>query len=160
MAFSISLRSVDVNSIFTAAVVLIQALEFARAGNGHDPGFLRQQPGQRDLRRGGAFFCSDLFKQINHGPVGFDRLWRKARIAAADIGAVEGRVLVDLAGQVTAAQRTVGHKPNAKFLAGRQDLSFDGSPPDRIFALQGRDGLNRMGAADLVCVGFGQAQNA
>jgi hypothetical protein len=32
------------------AEVLVQALQFARTGNGHDPRLLSQQPGKRDLR--------------------------------------------------------------------------------------------------------------
>ena len=67
------------------------------------------------------FLRGDPLQQINHRPVGFDRLRRKAGIAAADIGAVEGRVLVNLAGQVAPSQRAVGHKTDAEFLAGGQD---------------------------------------
>ena len=57
MAFSISLRSAMLNQL-RRADILLQALQLARAGDGHDPGFLRQQPGQGDLGRGGAAFAA------------------------------------------------------------------------------------------------------
>ena len=82
MAFLISLRSSAVNSISTAPIVLIQTFKLARAGNGRDPGFLRQQPGQGDLRWGGLVLGTDPFQQIDHRPVGLDRLLGKAGIAA------------------------------------------------------------------------------
>src|SRR4051812_16431900 len=42
-----------------AAEVFLQTLEFARAGDRHNPGFLREQPGERDLCRRRLLACSD-----------------------------------------------------------------------------------------------------
>ncbi len=104
------------------------------------------------------FSWAMLLEQVDHRPVGLDGFLREAGIAAADVGAVEGGGLVDLAGQVAAAEGAVGHQADAKFLAGEQDRRLDGAPPDRIFALQGGDGLNRVGTADGGGIGFRQAE--
>ena len=53
-------RQLDVDR----AQVLIQSFEAARAGDRRDPGFLRQQPGQRDLRRGGALRRGDALVAV------------------------------------------------------------------------------------------------
>src|SRR6266496_2819714 len=82
------------------AVVFIQTFEFARTRNGNDPKLLCQQPGERDLCRGGTLLRTDLLQQVDHDSIGFDRFLRKTRIATADVGTVEGGILVNLAGQI------------------------------------------------------------
>ncbi len=68
------------------AKVLLQALQLSGAGDGHNPRLLRQQPRQRDLRRGRLLPCGDLAKQINQRLIRFARLWRKARDDVAEVG--------------------------------------------------------------------------
>src|SRR5215471_21686225 len=49
------------------ADVLLQAFNLAAARNRHDPWLLRQQPGERDLRRRRLFLLSDAGQQVDHG---------------------------------------------------------------------------------------------
>ena len=49
------------------ADVLVQAFQFARSGDGHDPPLLGQQPGQRDLRGRGLLPLRDGADQIDQG---------------------------------------------------------------------------------------------
>ncbi len=130
----------------------------ARAWNGHDPGFLRQQPGQRNLGWGRVLLRGDPLQQFHHHPVGPDRFGSEAGIAAANVVLGKGGVFVDLAGQVAAAQWAVRHKPDAEFLTGGQHRLFDHVPPDRVFALDRRDRLHRVGPADMLGAGLGQPE--
>src|SRR5262249_25959660 len=123
------------------ADVLVEALELPAAGDRHNPRLLCQQPGQCDLGWRRAFLRANLGEQVNHNLIRFDGLWRKAWIAAAYIGAVERGALVDLAGEIPPAERAVGHKPNTQLLTSWQHLRFNISPPQRVLALQRRDGL-------------------
>ncbi len=50
--------------------VLLQAVQFARAGDRHDPGLLREQPGQSDLCRAGLLAGGDARQQIEQRLVG------------------------------------------------------------------------------------------
>src|SRR5437763_14675029 len=91
------------------AAILIQAFDLARARYGNDPRLLSEQPGERDLSRCGSLLFSDPGKQINERPVGFARLRRIAREAAADINTVEGRVFVERSREDAPAQGAVGN---------------------------------------------------
>jgi hypothetical protein len=44
------------------AIVLIQPFKFATTRNRHDPRLLRQQPGQRNLRRGCIVLCTNTLE--------------------------------------------------------------------------------------------------
>ena len=63
----------------------------ARAGDGHDPRLLGQQPGERDLRRRRVLPLGDRAEQIDQGLVRLPRLRREAGDGAADVAAVERR---------------------------------------------------------------------
>ena len=71
---------------------------------------------------------------------------------------VEGRGLVDLPGEEPPAQRAEGHEADAELLEDRQDLRLRLAPPQRIFALQRRDRLDRVGAADGLHARLGEAE--
>ncbi len=148
MALSISRRSSGREFDSKCADVLIQALELPAARDGNNPRLLGKQPGERDLSRCRSLLFSDPGKQINDHPVGFARLRRKARQAAADIDTGEGGVFVDLSGEIAPAQRAERHEADPKFLACRQHFLLNGSPPQRVFALDCRDRLDGVGAAD------------
>src|SRR5262245_6622399 len=92
------------------ADVLLQSLDLATTRNRNDPRLLRQEPGERDLCRRRLFLRSDPGQQVNHGLIGFDGLWREAGVVAANVGAVEGRVFVDLARQIAPTERAVGYE--------------------------------------------------
>src|SRR5947209_8571677 len=90
--------------------VLLQTLDLAAAWNRHDPRLLRKQPGECDLRWRRLFLCSDPGQQVDHDLIGFDGLRCEARVAAANVRGVEGRVFVDLAREIAPAKGAVGHK--------------------------------------------------
>ncbi len=71
------------------ADVLLQPRQLGGAGDRHDPGLLRQQPGQRDLGGRRAFLPRDGGQQVDHGLVGLARLRREARQGAAEIAGGE-----------------------------------------------------------------------
>jgi len=128
--------------------VLFEAAELGSAGDWDNPWFLRQEPRQRDLRGGRALLATDLFQETDHGLVRLPGLRRKTRQGAAIVVAAEGRGLVDLAAEKAPAQRTVGDKADAQFLAGRQHLRFGLTLPEGVFALDSRDPLDRVRAAN------------
>ena len=133
-------------------------MQLGGAGDRHDPGLLRQQPGERDLRRRRLLSAAMSAEQIDQRLVCLAGLRREARDDVAEVGAVERRVLVDRAGEKSLAERAEGNEADAEFLERRQDLLFGLAPPQRILALQRRDRLHRMGAADRLHAGFGQAE--
>ena len=55
-------------------------------------------------------------------------------------------VVVDLAREEALAQRAEGDEGDPELLEDWQDLLLGRSPPKRVFALDGGDGLNRVGA--------------
>src|SRR6266700_7620405 len=138
--------------------VLLQSLQLAGAWDGNDPRLLGQQPGERDLSRCCSLLFSDPGKQINDRPVGFARLRRIAREAAADINTGEGRVFVDLSREIAPAQRAVWDEADTEFLACRQHFLLNGSPPQRVFALNCRDWLDRVSATDRLRSRFRKAE--
>ena len=75
-------------------------------------------------------------------------LRREARHDVAEIGAVERRRLVDLSRQEALAERAERHEADPEFLERRQDLRFGLSPPQRVLALQRRDRLHGVRAAN------------
>ena len=88
------------------------------------------------------------------------------------IGALIARVVVaevvlrivlgalDRAGQEAAAERREGDEPDAEFAQRRDDLRLQVALPQRIFALQRRHRMDRMGAADVGDAGLRQAEVA
>ena len=78
--------------------------------------------------------------------------------AGAVVVAAEGGGLVDLAGEEAPAQWAEGYEADAQFLANRQHLRFGLTPPEGVFALDRRDRLNRMRAADGRGARFTQAE--
>ena len=79
--------------------IFLQAMQFGGAGDRNDPGPLRQQPRERDLRRGHALARGDLSDEIDERLTGLERLGRKAWHRAAEIFVTEGGVRPNLAGR-------------------------------------------------------------
>ena len=69
-----------------------------------------------------CFRCCDLAEQIDQRLVRLAGLRREARDGAAEVGAVERRVLVDLAGEEALAQRAERDEADPEFLERRQHL--------------------------------------
>ena len=99
-----------------------------------------------------------MLKQIDQRLIGLARFRREPRQRIAEVGAVERRVVVDLAGEKALAQRAEGNEADAEFFERRNDFRFGLATPQRVFALQRGDRLNRVGAADGLRPGFGHAE--
>src|SRR5580765_5148850 len=111
-------------------------MQLRRAGDGNNPGLLREQPSQRNLGGGHLFLFRKSRKQINEGLICFSIFRAKARDIVAEIGAVELRILVDCAREEALAQGTEGNESNSEFFQGWQYFRFRLSPPQRVFALE------------------------
>ncbi len=103
---------------------LIEPFQLARAGMGTIQGFLRQQPAI-SISAGVALFSrANTLQQSTH-----HRGWLKSLLAKLGLR-LRYRCwrrwcfLVDLAGQVAAAQRAVGTRP-IQFFQGWQDFRFN-----------------------------------
>src|SRR6476620_1022959 len=98
------------------------------------------------MRGGRSFPLAECIEQIHENPVRFHRLCGEAgQGGAVVVTAVELRVFVQSAGEVTSAERAVRNKTDAEFFECRQDLLFRLPPHQGILALNG------MGAADRLC---------
>src|SRR5205823_5292067 len=114
------------------AEVLLQAVQFRRAGDRNDPRLLGQEPRQRDLRRGRPLLSRDLSEQLDQGLVGLAVLLREAGDDVAEVGLVEGRALADGAGEEALSQWAERDEADAEFLTGRQHLLLGLPPPERV----------------------------
>src|SRR5689334_24458641 len=71
----------------------------------------------------------------------------EARIGAAEIIRRQGVRRLDLAGEEGTAQRAIGDEGDAELAAGGEELALRPAGPERILALQRRDGMHLMSAA-------------
>src|SRR5439155_9781446 len=92
-------------------------------------------------------FC-DRFEQINESLIRCSSLRRKARNDVAEIGAIELRILVDLAREEALTQRAKRNEPDSEFFESWQHRLFGLPPPQRIFALHCGDLLDCVCATD------------
>ena len=74
-------------------------MQFCSTGDRNDPRFLSQKPGERNLGTCSILSSCDFAKQVNQSLVRFPRLRREAWHDISEVGAVEGRVLIDCAGE-------------------------------------------------------------
>ena len=143
-----SRRSASVSSTAAAAMFSCKRCSFVVPGIGTIQGFWARSQASA-IWAGVAFLrSSDASEQVDQRPVRLPGLRREAGDGVAEVGAVEGGVLVDLAGEVALAQRAEGNEADSELFERRDDLRFRFPPPQRVLALQGRDGLDRMRAAD------------
>src|SRR5688572_32238006 len=102
----------------------------------HKPGLLRKNPCKCNLGWRRVLPLSDGAEQVYQRPVGLPRLRRETGYSVAEIGAVERCVLVDLAREITLAQRAERNKADSELFENRNDLRLRLPPPERILALQ------------------------
>ena len=133
-------------------------MQFRRAGDGDDPGLLREQPGEGDLRRCGLFRFGDLPQQIDQRLVRLARFGREARHGVAEVAAVELVFSSILPVRNPLPERTERNETDAEFFERRQDFRLGLPPPQRVFALQGRHRLHGMRTTDGLHAGFGEAE--
>ncbi len=139
------------------AEILLETMRLGGSGNRHDPGLLRQQPGQRDLGRRGGLACRESLDQFDQRQIRCTRLGSEARHVVTEVGGIELRVEVDLSRQKARAERAKGHEADAQFIEHGQQLGFRPAVPDRVFALHRRHRMHRMRPADGLHPCLGQA---
>ena len=133
-------------------------MQLRRARDRNHPGFLRQYPGDRDLRRGRVLALRDAGEQIYQRLVRLPIILLEARDTIAEIGAVERGLLVDFTRKEAFSERAKGHKSDSELFKRRNNLRLRLSPPEGVFALQGSDKLNGVCAPDRLHAGFRQAE--
>ena len=117
---SMSRRSSSVSSTAAAADVLLQAMQLRRPRDRHDPRLLGQEPGECDLGGRRVLPSGDAAEQFDQRLVRLPGLRREAGNGVAEVGAVEGGALVDLAGEVALAQRAERDEADAEFFERRE----------------------------------------
>ncbi len=50
--------------------IFLKTIQFRGTGNGHDPWFLSQKPGQGDLGRSSLFLVSNVREKVNNHQIG------------------------------------------------------------------------------------------
>src|SRR5262249_36620419 len=130
------------------ADVFVQAIQLGSAGDRRHPGFLRQQPGERDLGRRGLLPFSDAGEQTDQDLIRLERLRREARQRAAEIGGVELRIRTESASEEALAERTVRNKADSEFFQSWDYFLLRSPGPQRVLALERRERLDRMREAD------------
>ena len=90
--------------------VLLESMQLGRARYRHNPGLLRKQPSERDLRRRRLFLYCKLAQHIHQGLVRSPILFAETRNDVTEIRLVEFRILVDLASKEALPQRAEGNE--------------------------------------------------
>ena len=153
-----SRRSAGESSTFTAPIFSSRRCSLVVPGIGTIHGFCASSQASA-ICAGVAFSgCSEFAEQVHHGLIGFAIFRREARDDIAEIVFVELRIFADLSGEEAFAQRAEGNEADAEFFECRNHFGFRLSPPQRIFALECRDRLNGVGAADRFHARFGKAE--
>src|SRR5205085_8872182 len=83
-------------------------------------------------------------EQFDQGLIRLERLRREARKRAAEVGAVECRIFIHLPREEALAKRAVGNKPNSESLESGYHFLLWSSRPQRIFALECGERLDRV----------------
>src|SRR4051812_14586983 len=85
--------------------VLLEPVQFGRAGDRHDRWLLREEPGERELRRCGPLPHRDSVQQVDQRLVRRDVLPREPwERGPAEVTGLERRRLIDLAGEKALAE--------------------------------------------------------
>ena len=135
-----SASSSGVNRTAAAPMLSRRCGHLCRTGNRDDPGLLRHQPGESDLRRAWPACARPSSLAASTSARLCGRFSGEKRDSMpADITVGEPRPCVDRAGQETHAERAPRHEADAELLAERNDLAFRPAPEHRIFALHGGD---------------------
>src|SRR6266481_851303 len=138
--------------------IFFQAMDLRRARDRNDPGFLGKQPGECDLGARHVLLGRNFAEHVDEGLVRLASLRSKARDDVAKVLAVEARALVDRTREEALAERAERNEADPQFLKSWQNLLLRLSPPQRVFALEGSDGLNGMSAPDRLRACFGQSE--
>src|SRR5262249_45394473 len=133
-------------------------MQFCGARDWNNPRLLGKKPGERYLSGCRSLPFCGLAKQVNQSLIRFPSLRRKAREDVAEVGAVERSVFVDLAREEALPQRAIWNEADSEFLKGRQRFRFWPSRPQRVFALDCGDRLDRVCATNRLRSCFRKAE--
>src|SRR5262245_14834630 len=133
-------------------------MQLGGAWDWNHPRLLGKKPGERYLSGCRHLPFRDLAKQINQGLIRFPSLRRKAREDVAEVGAVERSGFVYLSREEALPQRAIWNEADSEFLKGRQHFRFWPSRPQRVFALDCGDRLDRMCASNRLRPCFRKAE--
>src|SRR5262245_42756331 len=95
-------------------------MQLRSAGDRNNPGFPREQPCKRRLRRSRLLLCGDVAEQFDQGLIRFSRLWSETRVDVAQVGTVKRRGFVNLSGEKASAQRAERNEADAEFFKRRK----------------------------------------
>src|SRR5262245_36535280 len=95
---------------------------------------------------------------MHQRPVRLPSLRRKTRYCVAEVGAVKGSILVDLASQVALSQWAEGNKADSEFLESRQDFGLRLPPPKGVLALKCGNWLDGVGSPNRLHPCFRKAE--
>src|ERR1017187_8648979 len=133
-------------------------MQLCGARDRYNPRLLGKEPGESDLSRRRLFPFPDAGEEINQGLIRLESLRREARQGAAEVGAVELRIFVDLAREEALAKGAVRDKADSEFLKGRYHFLLRSPRPQRILALESSDRLDCVCATDRLNSCFGKAE--
>src|SRR5437588_2357839 len=133
-------------------------MQLRGAWDRYNPGLLGQQPRERDLSRCRLLSFRDLAEQIDERLIRLESVRREAGQGAAEIGAIELRVFVNLSREKAFTQGAVRDKADSEFLERRYHFPFRSPCPQRVFALERSQRLDCMRAADGLHACFGKAK--
>ena len=153
-----SRRSSAVSSTPAAATFSSSRSSFVVPGIGTIHGFCASSHASA-ICAGVAFFRAPISgEQIDQGAVGLAGLGREAGQRVADVVLAKLVCSSILPGEETLAQRAEGTKPMPSSSRSGRTSASGLSPPQRVLALDGRDGLHGVGAADRLRGGFREAE--
>ncbi len=88
---------------------------------------------------------SNVREKVNNHQIGLAIFFGKPWNNRSEISVVKFSFFIDLSREKAFAQRAKGDEPNSELFQNRENLLFGFPPPERIFALKCRYGLDRMG---------------
>ena len=157
-AVSISCRSSAVRSTSAAAMFSSRRCSFVVPGIGTIHGFWARIQASAICAGVAPFRSATRSSSSTNARFASRASAIEARDGVAEVGAVEGRGLVDLPGEEALAERAERHEADPELLERRQDLLLGLAPPERVLALQGGDRLDGVGAADRLHARLGEAE--
>src|SRR5262245_20708408 len=111
------------------ADVLFESGDLRCARNRHDPRLLCQQPCERDLRRRGVLPRGERLQPLDESEIRLPVVLRESRNHVAEVGRVEHRLFVDLAGEETLAEWAERHESDPQLIECGKHFSLRLSPP-------------------------------
>src|SRR5436309_1703409 len=130
------------------AQVLLQALPVLGPGDRHDVRAPGEEPRERQLRGGAALLLRDLLEPAHELHVLREVLVPEARVLAAPVALRDVGEALDAPGEEAPPERRVRDEHDAELAQRRERLFRLRTVEQRVFALDRRDRVDLVGAAD------------